>query len=56
MKEPTNTSQKQKPGQSSAPEQLTPQEIESLKQDAREAGKKLHELWKENPLDNQNKD
>jgi len=55
MTDPTNISPKQKQDQSSAPEPLTPQEIESLQQDAREAGKKLHELWKENPVNQEKK-
>ena len=56
MTDPANTSPKRKPDQSSAPDQLTPQEIESLKQDAKDAGEKLHELWKESPCGQQNKE
>ena len=55
MTDPTGTSPKRKPDQSSAPDPLTPPEIESLKQDAKDAGEKLHEMWKENPL-NQKED
>ena len=56
MADPMDTSAKRKPGQSLMPGQLTPQEIESLKQDAEEAGRKLHELWKQEPFDQQKKD
>ena len=56
MTELTDTSAKQKPGHSSALGQLTPQEIELLKQDTKAAGEKLHELWKEHRFDNQNED
>ena len=56
MKEPIDTSAKQKPGHSSGQGQLTPQEIESLKQDAKEAGEKFHELWKEQPFSQSQED
>ena len=56
MTEPTDTSARRKPGQSLTPGQLTPQEIELLKQDARQAGEKLHELWKEHPINQQEDD
>ena len=56
MTEPIDISANQKPGHSSVPGQLTPQEIESLKQDAKEAGEKFHDLWKEHPFDQQKED